>query len=218
MNVDIFFWQPIPRTIYQFHYTGWPDHGVPKDPSPVLHILHEVNTRQQSIPMAGPIIVHCRYCRVNNIQLPISLAKPMPVSMPMTTLLNVHVYASVGLSIRIQVDTPKFERRHMVVYLLRVEGVTPQENFEIQMLGDPIFSICQSVFRPIEQYLLVLCFMFNNRSVTQQLNSLNQKIFRIYDYVCSAHLAESEKNVLELVHPELDHICVLGIRLELACN
>ncbi|CAH3121789.1 unnamed protein product, partial [Porites lobata] len=50
---------PIPRTIYQFHYTGWPDHGVPKDPSPVLHILHEVNSRQQSIPMAGPIIVHC---------------------------------------------------------------------------------------------------------------------------------------------------------------
>lgn len=50
---------PIPRTIYQFHYTGWPDHGVPKDPSPVLHILHEVNSRQQSIPMAGPVIVHC---------------------------------------------------------------------------------------------------------------------------------------------------------------
>lgn len=50
---------PIPSTIYQFHYTGWPDHGVPKDPSPVLHILHEVNSRQQSIPMAGPIIVHC---------------------------------------------------------------------------------------------------------------------------------------------------------------
>ncbi|CAH3121828.1 unnamed protein product [Porites lobata] len=51
--------QPIPRTIYQFHYTGWPDHGVPKDPSTVLHIVHEVNSRQQSIPMAGPIIVHC---------------------------------------------------------------------------------------------------------------------------------------------------------------
>ncbi|XP_068699267.1 tyrosine-protein phosphatase non-receptor type 11-like [Montipora capricornis] len=50
---------PIPRTIYQFHYIGWPDHGVPKDPSPVLNILHEVNTRQQSIPSAGPIIVHC---------------------------------------------------------------------------------------------------------------------------------------------------------------
>lgn len=183
MNVDIFFWQPIPRTIYQFHYTGWPDHGVPKDPSPVLHILHEVNTRQQSIPMAGPIIVHCRYCRVNNIQLPISLAKPMPVSMPMTTLLNVHVYASVGLSIRIQVDTPKFERRHMVVYLLRVEGVTPQENFEIQMLGDPIFSICQSVFRPIEQYLLVLCFMFNNRSVTQQLNSSTASIKKSFVFM-----------------------------------
>lgn len=65
LTVFILF-QPIPRTIYHFHYTGWPDHGVPKDPSPVLHILHEVNTRQQSIPMAGPIVVHCRYCKVNS--------------------------------------------------------------------------------------------------------------------------------------------------------
>ena len=56
--------QPIPRAIYQFHYTGWPDHGVPKDPSHVLHVLLEVNARQQSIPMDGPIIVHCRYMEI----------------------------------------------------------------------------------------------------------------------------------------------------------
>ncbi|XP_031558481.1 tyrosine-protein phosphatase non-receptor type 11-like [Actinia tenebrosa] len=49
----------IPRTIHHFHYTGWPDHGVPKDPSPVLSILHEVDVKQKSIHGAGPIVVHC---------------------------------------------------------------------------------------------------------------------------------------------------------------
>ncbi|XP_020898511.1 tyrosine-protein phosphatase non-receptor type 11 [Exaiptasia diaphana] len=49
----------IPRTIYHFHYTGWPDHGVPKDPSPVLSILQEVDLKQKAVLSAGPIIVHC---------------------------------------------------------------------------------------------------------------------------------------------------------------
>ncbi|KAK3699692.1 hypothetical protein QZH41_014676 [Actinostola sp. cb2023] len=49
----------IPRTIHHFHYTGWPDHGVPKDPSPVLSILQEVDMKQKSIHGAGPVVVHC---------------------------------------------------------------------------------------------------------------------------------------------------------------
>ncbi|XP_032236419.1 tyrosine-protein phosphatase non-receptor type 11 [Nematostella vectensis] len=50
---------PIPRSVYQFHYTGWPDHGVPKDPSPVLSILQEVDIKQKAVPGSGPIVVHC---------------------------------------------------------------------------------------------------------------------------------------------------------------
>ncbi|XP_067123786.1 tyrosine-protein phosphatase non-receptor type 11-like isoform X1 [Centruroides vittatus] len=47
------------RTIYHYHFTAWPDHGVPSDPGCVLNFLHDVNCRQDSIPNAGPIIVHC---------------------------------------------------------------------------------------------------------------------------------------------------------------
>ena len=35
--------------------------------------------------------------------------------------------------------------------------------------------------------------MFDNRSFTQNLNGLNEKIFPIYNYLCSAHSVESEK-------------------------
>ncbi|GBM95823.1 Tyrosine-protein phosphatase non-receptor type 11 [Araneus ventricosus] len=47
------------RTIYHYHFTAWPDHGVPSDPGCVLNFLHDVNHRQESVAQAGPIIVHC---------------------------------------------------------------------------------------------------------------------------------------------------------------
>ncbi|XP_074599134.1 protein tyrosine phosphatase non-receptor type corkscrew isoform X2 [Brevipalpus obovatus] len=47
------------RKVYQYHFTAWPDHGVPSDPGCVLDFLHEVNMRQESIKESGPIVVHC---------------------------------------------------------------------------------------------------------------------------------------------------------------
>ena len=47
------------RTIRQFHYTVWPDHGVPAYPSPLLAFVRKVTTSNPE--NAGPIIVHCRY-------------------------------------------------------------------------------------------------------------------------------------------------------------
>ncbi|GBP07457.1 Tyrosine-protein phosphatase corkscrew [Eumeta japonica] len=54
-----------PRTVYHFHFTAWPDHGVPSEPGRVLNILLDVNYRLQQI-MTGPrppaqavICVHC---------------------------------------------------------------------------------------------------------------------------------------------------------------
>jgi len=38
----------------------WPDYGVPGDPGSVLDFLNVVNTKQDSEPMAGPVVVHCR--------------------------------------------------------------------------------------------------------------------------------------------------------------
>ncbi|RWS06483.1 tyrosine-protein phosphatase non-receptor type 11-like protein [Dinothrombium tinctorium] len=48
------------RTIYQYHFTAWPDHGVPSDPGCVLNFLEQVNKRQESLESKGPIVVHCR--------------------------------------------------------------------------------------------------------------------------------------------------------------
>lgn len=48
------------RTIYHYHFTAWPDHGVPSDPGCVLNFLHDVNRKQEAIENAGPVIVHCR--------------------------------------------------------------------------------------------------------------------------------------------------------------
>ncbi|XP_053548800.1 tyrosine-protein phosphatase non-receptor type 6 [Bombina bombina] len=47
------------RDIMHYQYLKWPDHGVPSDPGDVLSFLGEVNREQESIPGAGPIVVHC---------------------------------------------------------------------------------------------------------------------------------------------------------------
>nr|CAD7412468.1 unnamed protein product [Timema poppensis]CAD7458846.1 unnamed protein product [Timema tahoe] len=47
------------RKVYHYHFQAWPDHGVPSDPGCVLNFLHDVNARQESIPNAGSVLVHC---------------------------------------------------------------------------------------------------------------------------------------------------------------
>lgn len=48
-----------PRTIHHYQYLSWPDHGVPTEPGGVLSFLEQVNSKQESLRDAGPIIVHC---------------------------------------------------------------------------------------------------------------------------------------------------------------
>ncbi|XP_062311308.1 receptor-type tyrosine-protein phosphatase mu-like isoform X2 [Osmerus eperlanus] len=45
------------REIRQFHFTGWPDHGVPYHATGLLGFVRRVKTKSPA--NAGPIVVHC---------------------------------------------------------------------------------------------------------------------------------------------------------------
>lgn len=45
------------RTIRHFHYTTWPDHGVPETPTSLIHMMKIVRELQPSNRV--PIVVHC---------------------------------------------------------------------------------------------------------------------------------------------------------------
>ena len=47
-----------PRLVKQFHYTGWPDFGVPDHPHPIIAFIRHMDTFVR--PTKGPDIVHCR--------------------------------------------------------------------------------------------------------------------------------------------------------------
>uniref|UniRef100_A0A8B9S3I5 protein-tyrosine-phosphatase n=1 Tax=Apteryx owenii TaxID=8824 RepID=A0A8B9S3I5_APTOW len=45
------------REVKQFHFTGWPDHGVPYNATGLLSFIRRV--KLSNPPSAGPIVVHC---------------------------------------------------------------------------------------------------------------------------------------------------------------
>ena len=47
------------RTVKQYHFTSWPDHGVPSKYHELLDFLQTIMSDYN--PVDGPIVVHCRY-------------------------------------------------------------------------------------------------------------------------------------------------------------
>lgn len=47
------------REVIQFHYTTWPDFGVPTSPTAFLEFLYKVRASGAMDSNAGPPIVHC---------------------------------------------------------------------------------------------------------------------------------------------------------------
>uniref|UniRef100_A0A2K6K7M7 Tyrosine-protein phosphatase non-receptor type n=2 Tax=Rhinopithecus TaxID=542827 RepID=A0A2K6K7M7_RHIBE len=47
------------RTISHFHYTTWPDFGVPKSPASFLNFLFKVRKSGSWNPDHGPAVIHC---------------------------------------------------------------------------------------------------------------------------------------------------------------
>ncbi|EDQ87370.1 uncharacterized protein MONBRDRAFT_27512 [Monosiga brevicollis MX1] len=57
-----------PREIYQYHYTSWPDHGVPPEREflqLIMKIRQHRDRLRKSIPGLGPTLVHCRQVHAN---------------------------------------------------------------------------------------------------------------------------------------------------------
>ena len=47
------------REIYHFHYTTWPDFGVPESPASFLNFLFKVRESGSLGAEQGPAVVHC---------------------------------------------------------------------------------------------------------------------------------------------------------------
>uniref|UniRef100_A0A0B7ABK9 protein-tyrosine-phosphatase n=1 Tax=Arion vulgaris TaxID=1028688 RepID=A0A0B7ABK9_9EUPU len=47
------------REVLHFHYTTWPDFGVPSSPNAFLHFLHSVRQAGSLETNVGPAIIHC---------------------------------------------------------------------------------------------------------------------------------------------------------------
>ena len=69
----------------QYHFTSWPDHGVPEYAGPILNYLRRIKAQHKQTK--GPILVHCRYKLVNKLSMNV---------LSVDYVINLHDYHMVG--------------------------------------------------------------------------------------------------------------------------
>jgi protein tyrosine phosphatase len=47
------------RSVYQYHFTSWPDKSLPKKPEVLVRFVNQVVQRQAELRNIGPVVVHC---------------------------------------------------------------------------------------------------------------------------------------------------------------
>lgn len=65
----------VTRPIRHFHFTAWPDFGVPERPQSLIKFVRIV--RDQMIRECGPMLVHCRWEFVLTMKKKISILLPV---------------------------------------------------------------------------------------------------------------------------------------------
>lgn len=48
------------QDVYQYHYTGWPDHGIPDDIDVILAMIKRMRDIRTKDPNHAAVVVHCR--------------------------------------------------------------------------------------------------------------------------------------------------------------
>ena len=69
----------------QYHFTSWPDHGVPEYAGPILNYLRRIKAQHKQ--NKGPILVHCRYKLVDKLSVCV---------LSVDCVINLHDYHMVG--------------------------------------------------------------------------------------------------------------------------
>ena len=51
------------RTVRQFQFTDWPEHGLPSGGETFIEFIGQVHKTKEQFGHEGPITVHCRFVR-----------------------------------------------------------------------------------------------------------------------------------------------------------
>lgn len=55
------------RDVRQFHFTAWPDHGVPETTEVLINFRHLVREHMDNFSRNAPAVVHCRFAPHSSI-------------------------------------------------------------------------------------------------------------------------------------------------------